>query len=811
MTTLKLHDDVYNLNEYVAGQYGELIVPDWGSRTGSNYESLWAVWSLVEGKYHNLYLMIDDLNTNERSISSGVIKSISVTENIGPQNDDDDYERTLFTGNELNIKLEDVFESFDLESGSVNYESFIAGLYGSALQFEGSYQSDTLQGSPEDDTIAAGGGDDIIYGDGGNDILYGGDGNDDLSAGAGDDEVYGEAGDDIIRLSGSGAQLFDGGSGNDTYIVDLGEWDPGYVMEINLANERHGIYQEIHEGSDTVRNIENVTITSVVDHVIVGDENDNILISDTGNDTITGGDGDDTLTGGAGDDMLDGGDGDDIINDGKGTDFVDGGAGIDTLQRNLSDDYQDYAFVPIFDLDLGKLYTEEYPDDFDTLISIENLQVEGNFHHTLIGDAANNSLIAGPGDDTLKGGAGNDTLTGGPGNDNIYGGLGNDTLTGGTGADTFHIYYGDGNNTITDWNDDQDEIIVYDSDGLSVDSPEYKITYNSVNDVVYTLADGTSLTLKDTKVPLANDGALSFVNSGTSTAPVMDFYLDSSKDPGDAGVTSIDVVLKFDPTHASFTSFSFDSGFLGAANEASAADGTITFGAIALTPVSTDKPLFTMTMEDLDSTNDFAVTVSDLNVDGSDLEGSVLVVGSPPNHTITTSVVTRDGSEMAAVEVYVVNKDGSRGGSFETNSDGTASGVVSSETASKMMASLDYSGSTKAISSQDALDALKLSVGMTTAAGTKTAFDFISADFNQDGKVSAQDALSILKYSVGLTTPEQAKWVFIDKYGDYSDISRTNINYHEGDYILDISADTTVSLTGILIGDVNDSYSGLIT
>ena len=48
----------------------------------------------------------------------------------------------------------------------------------------------------------------------------------------------------------------------------------------------------------------------------------------------------------------------------------------------------------------------------------------------------------------------------------------------------------------------------------------------------------------------------------------------------------------------------------------------------------------------------------------------------------------------------------------------------------------DNNGSTKAISSKDALDALKLSVGLATSAGTKTAFDYISADFNQDGKVS---------------------------------------------------------------------------
>ena len=99
---------------------------------------------------------------------------------------------------------------------------------------------------------------------------------------------------------------------------------------------------------------------------------------------------------------------------------------------------------------------------------------------------------------------------------------------------------------------------------------------------------------------------------------------------------------------------------------------------------------------------------------------------------------------------------------------------------------------------------------MTTAAGTKNAFDFISADFNQDGKVSSQDALSILKYSVGLTTTEQAKWVFIDTSSDYSVVSKSNTSYTEGVSIADPSADTSVGLTGILIGDVNDSYSGLI-
>ena len=128
-----------------------------------------------------------------------------------------------------------------------------------------------------------------------------------------------------------------------------------------------------------------------------------------------------------------------------------------------------------------------------------------------------------------------------------------------------------------------------------------------------------------------------------------------------------------------------------------------------------------------------------------------------------------------------------------------------------MTGSLDYAQSSKSVTSQDALDALRLSVGMDTQSGTSNAFYYISADFNQDGKVSSQDALAILKYAVGLPTAEQANWVFVDSDGDYANISRTNTNYAEGITIADLAVATELSLTGILIGDVNDSYSGFVT
>ena len=114
------------------------------------------------------------------------------------------------------------------------------------------------------------------------------------------------------------------------------------------------------------------------------------------------------------------------------------------------------------------------------------------------------------------------------------------------------------------------------------------------------------------------------------------------------------------------------------------------------------------------------------------------------------------------------------------------------------------------ITSGDALDALRLSVGLPTQANTHSAFDYISADFNRDGKVTSSDALDILKYAVGLEVERDAEWVFIRNAEDLSAVSKNIVKYNTNILIADITADVTIGLTGILIGDVNDSYSGLI-
>ena len=230
------------------------------------------------------------------------------------------------------------------------------------------------------------------------------------------------------------------------------------------------------------------------------------------------------------------------------------------------------------------------------------------------------------------------------------------------------------------------------------------------------------------------------------------------------------------------------------------------FGSDTLTDYKAD----TDTLEFYDA-NDALLTSSTItqtqDADGnavlSTADGSSITLKGVGSYfqTKTISVSTRSDAKLKDVQLTTDR------GEVSTSIANGIYDVSVTSTPDQVTGALTYdnNGSTKAISSQDALDALKLSVGLATSAGTKTAFDYISADFNQDGKVSSQDALSILKYSVGLTASEQAQWVFVDTNADYSSVSQTNTSYTNGAAISDLGANNSISLTGILLGDVNDS------
>ena len=106
------------------------------------------------------------------------------------------------------------------------------------------------------------------------------------------------------------------------------------------------------------------------------------------------------------------------------------------------------------------------------------------------------------------------------------------------------------------------------------------------------------------------------------------------------------------------------------------------------------------------------------------------------------------------------------------------------------------------ISVRDALDALRITVGMNKSDGSLGPLDYISADFNRDGKVSIVDALEILKYSLDMDVT-QAQWVFIDGSTDLSGIERRDVTYSEDLSVNFSDLENNQDITGILLGDVN--------
>lgn len=190
------------------------------------------------------------------------------------------------------------------------------------------------------------------------------------------------------------------------------DWDPGTFARGNVFNALlfKGDLRSLIEnakggsGSDTIR----------------GNQVANALYGNNGNDKLYGYDGKDKLYGGAGNDTLDGGNGNDTLNGGAGADTLSGGAGTDTAS------YAGAAAGVTASLIKPSINTNDAKGD--TYSSIENL-VGSSFADRLTGNGGANTLTGGAGNDTLDGGAGNDTLNGGVGADKLIGGSGSDTAS----------------------------------------------------------------------------------------------------------------------------------------------------------------------------------------------------------------------------------------------------------------------------------------------------------------------------------------------------------------------------------------------
>jgi hypothetical protein len=250
---------------------------------------------------------------------------------------------------------------------------------------------------------------DTVYGNGGNDFIYGGTGDDELlSGGSGNDTI---AGDDVIinnnctytfngqlvfyfypyyyvdtnfntnctttvSYTGSGADLIDGGDGDDTIYGGGGNDD------LRGGNDDDTIYGDGATFTCPVNfryTHENWSNLCPVPLVLTGfiGSGDDWIEGGSGSDTIFGGAGNDTINGGADSDTIFGNGGNDLFIDepGSGADSYDGGVGLDTL------DYSDFS-LSAFTFDITHDGTNTtgcvtattcaVGENFDEFVSVEN-------------------------------------------------------------------------------------------------------------------------------------------------------------------------------------------------------------------------------------------------------------------------------------------------------------------------------------------------------------------------------------------------------------------------------------------------------
>jgi serralysin len=286
---------------------------------------------------------------------------------------------------------------------------------------------ENLTGSDHNDTLAGNSLDNRLIGNAGNDLLWG------------------SSGDDLL-IGGPGADRLVGNTGNDTASFETSPKPVNINLSASSLSGGHA------EGDTFARN--DTVLTDLPDV-----EN---LIGSPQNDTLTGDSRDNILSGHAGADSLTGNEGNDTAS------YIESPAGVTvrlhsgkaTNGHAEGDTFPNLVTVSWFDNEGGRQH--------DLLPDIENLS-GSNHDDILAGDRRDNILAGNAGDDTLYGGPGggddhlygnegNDKIYGGAGDDTISGGPGNDILIGGAGEDVLVFQPGNGNDTIRNFDADEDTI-----------------------------------------------------------------------------------------------------------------------------------------------------------------------------------------------------------------------------------------------------------------------------------------------------------------------------------------------------------------
>jgi Ca2+-binding RTX toxin-like protein len=289
-------------------------------------------------------------------------------------------------------------------------------------------------------TINGGAGNDLIVGSQGNDTVVGGQGNDTALLGAGNDT--------FVWNPGDGSDIVEGQSGFDTLVFNGANANENITISAN--GSRVLMTRDVGTVTMDLDGVERIDVHALggADHVVINDL--------SGTDLTPGGvlvDLAGTLGGSSSDGQFD-------------TVTANGSAGNDAIRLFSFATGEFAGGIGIAGTPAGIVVTHQ--DAFDQL--------------------------------TVNGGAGNDTIDASQVTPNamtltLNGGAGNDTLTGSGGADQFVFAFGSGNDTITNYNEAQGDVINLQGSGITSFAQLQALMVDHGTFTTIDLGNGGSLTL----------------------------------------------------------------------------------------------------------------------------------------------------------------------------------------------------------------------------------------------------------------------------------------------------------------------------
>lgn len=162
-------------------------------------------------------------------------------------------------------------------------------------------------------------------------------------------------------------------------------------------------------------------------------------------------------------------------------------------------------------------------------------------------------------------------------------------------------------------------------------------------------------------------------------------------------------------------------------------------------------------------------------------------------------VVDRAGKGLEGVIVTLFPEDGTP---YGTTTDAAGAFALPSAPVGTLVLTRFHTAGDPAIGVTDALDVLRLAVGLDRATDP---LSLIAADVNRDGQVTVADALDLLRFAVGMESALSPQWVFIDSATDLGDVTASAVDYETEISLSSPDTAESLSITGILLGNLSDT------